>query len=696
MNLCLTDGYIYALVWICLRDDVIIYKDEMQVSDMESLFSPDRIIRTEMSTLAGLMLKGEIRLECPSNNDLMELVNKTDALLKELHDVFKIELSADDIKTGLESVIQKESFYREAFFYSGETAYYFQFRDLAYRKYENDSEWFKETKLFSVTDADIVIKSICSIQQNKIANLQKIFSETGVDSEDLLNLYTFTVDDVVNDTGLDDGVVSRVINNFSLTGPTNAGFVRLNDFNEYNASPLISLSDNKYLILQTYSIAEAFYESPYYWMLCDKSYLDAAMENRGNFTEVYSAERLENVFGKDRVFTNVNIIDSKKNIAGEIDVLVVFSDRAIVLQAKSKKLTLESRKGNDKKIKDDFKKSVQDSYDQGYLCATLIKDGQHTLQDSDKNNIFTDKAFSQIYIFCVVLDSYPALSFQARQFLKYKSDDIIQPPFVMDVFLLDVLTEMLASPLRFLSYANTRVNYIEQVSSTHELTVLSYHLRRNLYINSEVDYIYLHDDISSSLDLAMMVRREGISGSDTPDGILTRFKGTTIIKLIEVIESEENEVVINLGLLLLSASEEAITEINKGLDVIIKSSIKDGGNHDFGVGIAGAGVTFHCNNSPIREAQDKLAAHCVLKKYSEKSDEWFGVLLKPEKETKVRFGVQLKEKWMQSSEMDNLVENLFLNKPVTAHQKTSSKNKSKSNKKYKRKISKQSKMRNRN
>jgi hypothetical protein len=45
-------------------------------------------------------------------------------------------------------------------------------------------------------------------------------------------------------------------------------------------------------------------------------------------------------------------------------VLVLFGNRAIVLQAKAKKLTLEARKGNDNQLKDDFKKSVQESYDQ--------------------------------------------------------------------------------------------------------------------------------------------------------------------------------------------------------------------------------------------------------------------------------------------------------------------------------------------
>ena len=49
------------------------------------------------------------------------------------------------------------------------------------------------------------------------------------------------------------------------------------------------------------------------------------MKHRGNFTEEFSAERLKLVFGNNRVFTNINICDSKKKKVGEIDVLVVFA-----------------------------------------------------------------------------------------------------------------------------------------------------------------------------------------------------------------------------------------------------------------------------------------------------------------------------------------------------------------------------------
>jgi hypothetical protein len=61
-------------------------------------------------------------------------------------------------------------------------------------------------------------------------------------------------------------------------------------------------------------------------------------------------------------------------------------DRAIVLQAKSKKLTLEARKGNDNQIKDDLKRSVQASYDQGYTCATLIGNPRMKFVDGEAKN----------------------------------------------------------------------------------------------------------------------------------------------------------------------------------------------------------------------------------------------------------------------------------------------------------------------
>ena len=86
------------------------------------------------------------------------------------------------------------------------------------------------------------------------------------------------------------------------------------------------------------------------------------------------------------MFQNVELLKSKGEVLGEIDVLVIFGNRAIVLQAKSKKLTLQARKGNDLQLQSDFKAAVQDSVDQAFACADLLDDPSVTLRCRDGTN----------------------------------------------------------------------------------------------------------------------------------------------------------------------------------------------------------------------------------------------------------------------------------------------------------------------
>jgi hypothetical protein len=246
----------------------------------------------------------------------------------------------------------------------------------------------------------------------------------------VLPAHTLTAAEIAERAGVDVQIVERVLESFALPeGETNQAFTALDDFNVVNAQPLLRVNQSEFLVFQGYSLAEALYEAPFYWMSADKTYRAAAMNNRGRFAEAFSTERLQRVFGKARVHTNVDIYESKGRKLGEIDVLVVFANRAIVLQAKSKRLTLEARKGNDQVIKDDFKKGVQDSYDQGRLCASMLTDARYRFVDATGKELTFNRDFKEAYILCVVSDHYPALSFQSRQFLKHQETEVIKPPF---------------------------------------------------------------------------------------------------------------------------------------------------------------------------------------------------------------------------------------------------------------------------
>jgi hypothetical protein len=132
--------------------------------------------------------------------------------------------------------------------------------------------------------------------------------------------------------------------------------------------------------------------------------------------------------------------------------------------------------------------------------------------DASGNAIPHRGPFKEIYVVCVVSDHYLSLAFQARQFLKVNPSELIQPPFVLDVFGLDVMAEMLDSPLRFLSYVNRRTHYDDRIVAAHELTTLAYHLKKNLWLEETTDLLMLSDDVSVELMIGMAARRDGVVG----------------------------------------------------------------------------------------------------------------------------------------------------------------------------------------
>ena len=108
---------------------------------------------------------------------------------------------------------------------------------------------------------------------------------------------------------------------------------------------------------------------------------------------------------------NVNL-HRGKDIVGEADVLVIFGDRLIIVQAKAKKLTIAARKGNDHQLKADFAAAIQDSYDQGWMCANeLLAVGCRLVSDNG-NDVKLPQSIKEVFLFSVVSEHYPALAFQ--------------------------------------------------------------------------------------------------------------------------------------------------------------------------------------------------------------------------------------------------------------------------------------------
>jgi hypothetical protein len=661
--LCTTPGFAHVIAYLYFRDHVIGYGDELKPEDYKARRPTfDRLIRTEIATLIGLMARvpRDLRPLCPDK--MRQLIDGADALLKELHEALQTPMrnAMKEAFTDSASAKKTDPFVsaaamREPIFYGADSAFAVQYRELSVRKYARDEAWLQKHKGFSPEQGKKAVEAINNFLNEKLLATLKKLRSTPPDEWTFLDGFSFSVGDIAEKSGLELEIVHSVTDAFSSPEDGNPTFTSLPEFNSVTAYPIIKGDGSAHLSFLPVGLSEALYDTPFYWMRSDVSYVDTAMVNRGLFTEEFTAERLERVFGPDRVFRNVDIWETKarKKKLGEIDTLVLISDRAIVVQAKSKKLTLLARKGNDLQLQKDFKAAVQDACDQAVTCGKLLIDRKGVFTDATGREIAFSTPIKHVHPLCVVSDHYPALSFQARQFLKYPTAVGIHAPLVSDVFFIDVVTEFLETPLRFLSYLELRARAGDNVLLSHEIVALGFHLKQNLWLG-ENDFLVLDDDIATDLDIAMAARREGVPGHRTPPGILTHLSGTLLGRIVEQIEERSELGSIEVGLEILKLSGKSSNDLNLAIKKIAASA-KDGKQHDVTIATSGeSGLTIHCNDFLDEIAASELKRHCELRKYSQKAPKWFGLAIKPQS-AEVRFGLMLHYPWKQDSEIDQAV-----------------------------------------
>lgn len=637
---------------------MLLYRDAVTEADMHKLHGPNRLLRTEINTLIGLTVKAQIDWSLPNPHILQDYVDASERLLNELHHALSAALSTNDVIAGLERNEKVNPFdsgavMREPIFYAAESAYNFQYLDLAAQRYAADAAWLQDHVGFTIEQARAVAEAANRVNSDRFESLRVQLRGVHPDQWTMLPAFCLTPAEVAAYAGLAQDLVERILLTFTLpVGESNTRFKSLQDFNAMTATPLLRLPTGCFLSLQSYALAEAMYDSPFYWMLPDKTYQSQRDKHRGEFTENFVAERLAAVFGPERVLTNVDIWQGKGTKIAEIDVLVLWADRAIIVQAKSKRLTVEARKGNDQVIRDDFKKSVQDAYSQGLACAECLGDPRFRFARADGSNLDLPEAIVEIFVFCVVSDHYPALSFQTQQFLKPRDVPRVRAALVTDLFLIDVLTELLSTPLQFLSYIARRARYADRLVAAQELTILGYHLKQNLWLDEKTSMIHIAEDFTAGVDVAMAARRRGQAGAATPEGILTRYEGTTLGRIIHQIESRPESAVLDQGFQLLELSSEAVDDLNRMIDRQAQRSAQDGQPHDVTMIFPdGSGFTVLCTAESGVAAAHKLSAYCIRRKYVHRTNLWFGMCLAPG-DAELRFGLRLFAPWVQDDALD--------------------------------------------
>ena len=413
-RLACSPGFIYALAHAAAADSFI---------KLDTPADPyERLSVKELTLVAGLMANQPIEAtDIPDEEALTAQIGHLYGLLKKLHEVVaqpmvegtesrvKAMLSADATQTDMTVASPLGPEMMEPFFYVGTGAYDFQYLDLASEKYGYDADWIASNVGLSV---DLMVRAARQLQDLRERRFLRYLRAQTHDETYRAALATFSFRR--NDLSfLTDSEFGAFIDRFTVTpGEVTRRLDSVGSVNELEFKPIMRLAEDNFFMPVGFMLAKSIYESPSYWMMGDKHYSDQASNHRGAVTEEIATRMLSPAFG-DRIYRNVAVVDGKQTLH-EIDVLAFAEDRALVIQAKSKRLTALARQGDDENIKRDFAQAVQEAYDQGLVSRRLLLNGQHDLFDHEGNSVNLPNSLEDVYVVCLTLDHFPALSYMTE------------------------------------------------------------------------------------------------------------------------------------------------------------------------------------------------------------------------------------------------------------------------------------------
>ena len=461
-NLCGSKGFIHVLVKMWFKDNYFRANKKgnfttSQISEFQA--NREKLNRNELNTLLALVVKNNQNFfqdEVPKREMSDEYSTRAYELLEDFHEIFQkksfinmMEKFSSLKETGDLQLKQQESDWflnenniREAIFYSGDGAYDFQYQDLGYLKYINDNEWFIKNKNFSVEYALLSIEMIFYIHHQKIhhdvINNKPIsiqsFTYTKKDFIDIFENYK-EKHQLPTDYSINEIISFISAFSFKLDNLEDLyKFQSFDDFNPLVAFPFVKVSEDEFLLLDLYTLSQAFYETPFFWLSGDGEYKNLASKNRGEFTEYMVYTIFCDVFGKENVWLNVDLYSksslthSKKDRIGEIDILVNIHGYSLVFQAKSKKLTINARKGNIQQIDNDFSKAIQHAYNQAFECSKILLGNDYIARIEGEIVKLPETDFC--IPICVLSEHFPALTMQIRWLLKENQHEKIASALV--------------------------------------------------------------------------------------------------------------------------------------------------------------------------------------------------------------------------------------------------------------------------
>lgn len=505
----------------------------------------------------------------------------------------------------------------ESIFYGDSWVYDFQYIDFIKHLYRNDANRLKEKKDIDFSWIWPFWEWLSGELYNRINNkkLKKDLLDVALDTYAALS---FKEEEIPND-------FLQFFRAFSFVpGEENVDYRHPMWFNKLEAYPIIRLNGIYYIPI-SFFLTKALYTTPHYRILEDKKYYNSKWaSHRWNATEDMCLMLTEPIVWSDSSFKNVIIRDESGKDIGEIDVLLVIGNRAIIIQAKAKKLTEAAKRWDREKYMDDFQKAIQEAYDQWIVCREFLLDWKNTLWVNEKQ-IKLKNDITDAYILCVTLDYYPSVILNTKLFLEKKQNQDPRP-LSISIFDLQIITDYLRDKFNLLFYIHQRIKYWEKILSESEISILWYHLSDKLYLWEEYTMCMIDNDFWALVDVNYPAKKWHWKKTKEFYELHSKWKNERFDQIIQHIETSGSPEFTDAILFLYGLSNDSIDDIFSNIDKFKQKAEQDGRTHDFSLLFDEVKMWITIKTYPIWFSQEEMIKsvmlHTQARKYKSKGDLW--------------------------------------------------------------------------
>lgn len=433
------------------------------------------------------------------------------------------------------------------------------------------------------------------------------------------------------------------------------------DYNTLSERPLVS-HDGKYWLFVPPLLVSSVFNTFFFDLMGDDEYRPIFEKARGAYVERKTAEFVCRVF-PEMTFLNPTFPNGEELA----DAIVLHDHKVLIFQCKSKALTRLARiGGNFDALRKDVQNAIADAFQQCVRARKHLKEhkpatfrvgGCQCSLDADQVN--------EIYLICVTampLQTLAARLANTNSTLGLFPDN--EYPWSLSLGDLDVVTQVLRTPARFLHYAQRR----RQVEATpfrlnaDEMDYLGFYLLNGMRLEAEefkgMDAVGL-SGFSDDLDRWVYETFELDRPVDPPQIVMT----DAFSNFLRDIESSSDEYRTDCAIALLDLSTAGRNKFIEMVTQTKEQSKHDGCLHSFSLVLAGGkrGLSFVSLDSKEKAGQlfMQSSGFAMAKKYDAKCDEWvgFGWDISSAKSVDVSFFIS--QPWTYDAEIEKVLKSVL-------------------------------------